>query len=117
MTFIHDDAANLIHGKTASRFCVHAHATMNRDQQRFLDCARNDMCEGWIASHIVFQTAARIHPAPLARPFSKGLLSGEEFRKPNPCFQDSGLREKLGMRNEGSGFAASIDEAMPEGSI
>ena len=39
--------------------------------------------------HIGFQTATRIHPAPLARPFSKGLLSGKEFRKPNPHFHFS----------------------------
>ena len=33
--------------------------------------------------------------------------------------QGSGVRVrgKIGMRNEGSGFAASIYEAMPEGSI
>ena len=39
--------------------------------------------------HISFQTATRIHPAPLVRPFSKGLLSGKEFRKPNPRFHFS----------------------------
>ena len=38
---------------------------------------------------LVFQTDTRIHPAPSARPFFKGLLSGKALRKPNPRFHFS----------------------------
>ena len=58
--------------------------------------------------HIGFQTAARIHPAPLARPFSKGLLSGGEFRNPNPCLQGSGVCCPLIVcERGGAGFTGS----------
>ena len=46
----------------------------HREQQRSLGCARDDI-RGETLSHIRFHAALGIHPAPLARPFSKGLLS------------------------------------------
>ena len=42
------------------------------------------------------------------------MVQGSGFRVQGSGF---GVRGKIGMRNEGSGFAASIYEAMPEGSI